>query len=130
MSDSALHCCYFLLRTCTGTRICAALLWTAPELLTDELQPTSPTRRTSAASGDRERHAGGASRSLLSFKRWASLKQRSGPRHDPAFVTKMQRADAYSFAIVLYELLSRKGPWGTAFLSARGELNSEHLNTK
>jgi hypothetical protein len=62
------------------------LLWRAPELLREHVNPFAlPTN----AQGN------------------------------SAVVTMLQRADVYSFSIILYELLGRHGPWGHCHMVAK-----------
>lgn len=38
-----------------------------------------------------------------------------------------QKGDVYSFALILYEIMGRQGPWGKSLVSSR-EVSCEHLN--
>ncbi|BFZ18151.1 hypothetical protein BsWGS_21190 [Bradybaena similaris] len=84
------------------------LLWTAPELLRCR-------RRSSISSSSHGNHFHHSSQhnnnSSISYSSISSHAPRGG-------VTGSQKGDVYSFAIILYELYGKSGPWGHTRLSS------------
>ncbi|KAH9519711.1 Receptor-type guanylate cyclase Gyc76C [Bulinus truncatus] len=88
----------------------AGLLWTAPELL--------QKRRCSNSGFQQQTHRQLMhSVSIGSNSSACNSRNRHNKNHNK--ITETQKGDVYSFAIILYELYGRAGPWGHIKMSPR-----------
>ncbi|CAG5135485.1 unnamed protein product, partial [Candidula unifasciata] len=83
--------------TCMFSSANPGLLWTAPEML------PSRRRRHSGASGSTHPYYHGSISSSSYNSKNSNLRN---------LVLANQKGDSYSFAIILYELYGKAGPWG------------------